>query len=151
MTALDDLGLHVPIWTRPVEVPDPIPFDEDTVHSTYDRAWAERYWHILCQVEKVFDEFRARFTGKASPVQFYWGSFDLATTRYSGRPSDPPPNADTITRFSYTAEQSSLGCRVLAALAEAQAAGCPSIAKTVLTPSLNTVSSLSMSGSASSY
>jgi hypothetical protein len=109
MTALDDLGLHVPIWTRPVEVPDPIPFDEDTVHSTYDPAQAERYWHVLCQVEGIFDEFRARFTGKASPVQFYWGSFDLATTRYSGRPTNPPPNADTITRFSYTAEQSSFG------------------------------------------
>jgi hypothetical protein len=109
MTALDDLGLHVPIWTHPVEVPDPIPFDQDTVHSTYDPARAERYWHVLCEVERIFDEFRARFTGKASPVQFYWGSFDLATTRYSGRPTDPPPNADTITQFSYTAEQSSLG------------------------------------------
>lgn len=109
MTALDDLGLHVPIWTMPVEFPDPIPFDEDTVHSTYDPAQAERYWHVLCQVEGIFDEFRALFTGKASPVQFYWGSFDLATTRFSGRPTEPPPDADTITRFSYTAEQSSLG------------------------------------------
>jgi len=109
MTALDGLGLHVPIWTMPVEVPDPVPFDQDTVHATYDPAQAERYWHVLCQVEGIFDEFRAGFTGKASPVQFYWGSFDLATTRYSGRPTDPPPDADTITRFSYTAEQSSLG------------------------------------------
>ncbi|WP_432827742.1 DUF5996 family protein [Dactylosporangium sp. CA-092794] len=109
MAALDDLGLHVPIWTRPVEVTDPIPFDEDTVHATYDPAQAERYWHVLCQVEGVLDQFRARFTGKASPVQFYWGSFDLATTRYSGRPTDPPPGADIITRLSYTAEQSSLG------------------------------------------
>lgn len=109
MTALDDLGLHVPIWTMPVEVADPIPFDEDTVHATYDPAQVERYWHVLGQVEGIFDEFRALFTGKASPVQFYWGSFDLATTRYSGRPSEPPPGADPITRFSYTAEQSSLG------------------------------------------
>ncbi|GAA4253017.1 DUF5996 family protein [Dactylosporangium darangshiense] len=109
MTALDDLGRPVPIWTRPVEVVDPIPFDKDTVHSTYEPAQVEQYWHVMCQVEGIFDEFRARFTGKASPVQFYWGSFDLATTRYSGRPADPPPNADTITRFSYTAEQSSFG------------------------------------------
>ncbi|GAA2353755.1 DUF5996 family protein [Dactylosporangium salmoneum] len=109
MAALDDLGLHVPIWTVPVEVPDPIPFDQDTVHATYDPAQAERYWHVLSQVEGIFDEFRALFTGKASPVQFYWGSFDLATTRFSGRPTEPPPGADTITRFSYTAEQSSLG------------------------------------------
>ncbi len=109
MTALDDLGLHVPIWSRPVEVPNPIPFDQDTVHSTYDPTQAERYWRVLGQVEEIFDEFRARFTGKASPVQFYWGSFDLAATRYSGRPTDPPPNADTITRFSYTAEQCSIG------------------------------------------
>jgi hypothetical protein len=109
MTALDELGLHVPIWTRPAEVADPIPFDEDTVHSTYNPAQAERYWRVLSQVEGIFDEFRARFTGKASPVQFYWGSFDLATTRYSGRPTEPPSNADAITRYSYTAEQSSLG------------------------------------------
>jgi hypothetical protein len=109
MTALDELGRPVPIWTQPVEVPDPVPFDQDTVHASYEPAQAERYWHVLCQVGGIFEEFRARFIGKASPVQFYWGSFDLATTRYSGRPTDPPPNADVITRFSYTAEQSSFG------------------------------------------
>ncbi|MEV4515532.1 DUF5996 family protein [Dactylosporangium sp. NPDC049525] len=109
MAALGDLGLFVPIWPQPVEVPDPIPFDLDDRHATYDGAQAERYWHVLCQVEAILDEFRARFTGKASPVQFYWGSFDLATTRYSGRPAEPPPGADTITRFSYTAEQSTVG------------------------------------------
>jgi hypothetical protein len=64
---------------------------------------------VLSQVAPIFAEFRARFVGKASPVQFYWGSFDLAATRYSGRPTDPPPNADSITRLSYTAEQSALG------------------------------------------
>ncbi|WP_327003146.1 DUF5996 family protein [Dactylosporangium sp. NBC_01737] len=109
MAALSDLGLFVPIWPQPVEVPDPIPFERDDRHATYDGAQAERYWHVLCQVEAILAEFRARFTGKASPVQFYWGSFDLATTRYSGRPAGPPPDADTITRFSYTAEQSTVG------------------------------------------
>jgi hypothetical protein len=109
MTALDNLGLHVPIWPNPVEVPDPIAFDEDDRHATYDGAQAQRYWHVLRQIGAIFTEFRARFTGKASPVQFYWGSFDLATTRYSGRPTDPPPNADPISRLSYTAEQSTLG------------------------------------------
>jgi hypothetical protein len=109
MRALDDLGLHVQIWPRPVEVLNPIPFDKDDVHATYNGAQAERYWRVMCQVEGIFDEFRSRFTGKASPVQFYWGAFDLAATRYSGRPTDPPPNADSITRLTYTAEQSSVG------------------------------------------
>jgi hypothetical protein len=109
MAALDDLGRPVAIWTRPVEVPDPVPFDEDTVHATYDPAQAERYWRVLCRIGGIFEEFRALFTGKASPVQFYWGSFDLAVTRFSGRPAEPPPDADTITRFSYTAEESSFG------------------------------------------
>jgi hypothetical protein len=109
MAALDDLDLPVPIWPRPVEVPDPIPFGADVRHATYDGARTRRYWHVLRQVEAILAEFRARFTGKASPVQFYWGSFDLATTRYSGRPAGPPPNADSITRYTYTAEQSTVG------------------------------------------
>jgi hypothetical protein len=109
MATLDNLGLHVSIWPKPVEVPDPIPFDDDDRHATFDRAQAQRYWQVLRQIETIFTEFRARFTGKASPVQFYWGSFDLATTRFSGRPADPPPNADPITRFSYTAEQNTIG------------------------------------------
>ena len=109
MAALDGLGLHVGIWPRPVEVPDPIPFDQDDRHATYDTTQAQRYWHVLSQIGPIFAEFRARFVGKASPVQFYWGSFDLAATRYSGRPVDPPPKADSITRLTYTAEQSALG------------------------------------------
>ncbi|GAA0735561.1 hypothetical protein Drose_19545 [Dactylosporangium roseum] len=107
--AFADLGIDVPIWPKPVEVADPIPFDRDDRHATYDPGQVERYWHVLRHVGAVFEEFRARFTGKASPVQFYWGSFDLAATRYSGRPTDPPPNADVITRFSFTAEQSAVG------------------------------------------
>ena len=109
MAALSDLGLSVAIWPTPVEVPDPVPFDKDDRHATYDRRYAERYWHVLRRVESVLAAFRARFTGKASPVQFYWGSFDLATTRYSGRPAVPPPDSNIITRLTYTAEQSTVG------------------------------------------
>jgi hypothetical protein len=109
MAALDDLGMPVPMWPVPVEVPGPIPFDADDRHATYDPARVGRYWDVLRRVATVLAEFRARFTGKASPVQFYWGSFDLAATRYSGRPASPPPDADVITRHSYTAEQSTVG------------------------------------------
>ena len=109
MAALRDLGVDVAIWPHPVEVRDPIPFAEDDVHSTYDGAQVERFFGLLRQVYVVLTEFRARFTGKASPVQFFWGSFDLSATRYSGRPVDPPENADSITRLTYTAEQSAVG------------------------------------------
>jgi hypothetical protein len=109
MAALHDLGVDVAIWPHPVEVFNPIPFAEDDVHSTYDEAQVERFFHLLRQVYAVLTEFRARFTGKASPVQFYWGAFDLAATRYSGRPAEPPPNADSMTRLAATAEQSSVG------------------------------------------
>jgi len=109
MAALHDLGLDVTIWPHPVEVRDPVPFADDDVHSTYDGAQAERFFHVLRQVYDVLTQFRARFTGKASPVQFWWGSFDLSATRYSGRPLEPPANADRITRLTYTAEQSAVG------------------------------------------
>jgi hypothetical protein len=106
---LHDAGVEVTISPKPVEVVDPIPFDEDDRHATYDGTQAQRYWHVLRQIEMIFTEFRARFTGKCSPVQFYWGAFDLSTTRYSGRPAEPPPDANPITRLSFTAEQSELG------------------------------------------
>jgi Family of unknown function (DUF5996) len=109
MAALDGLGLPVRIWPVPVEVPDPVPFAVDDRHATYEAAQVERYWHVLRRIAAILTEFRARFTGKASPVQFYWGSFDLATTRYSGRPAEPPPDGDIIARLTYTAEQSTLG------------------------------------------
>jgi hypothetical protein len=109
MAALRDVGVEVAIWPHPVEVRDPIPFVEDDVHATYDAAQVERFFGMLRQIYAVLTEFRARFTGKASPVQFYWGSFDLSVTRYSGRPADPPENADSITRLTYTAEQSAVG------------------------------------------
>jgi hypothetical protein len=77
---LRDAGIAVKIWKMPVEIPDPIPFDEDRVHGAYDRAAVEKFWRILQTVDAVLQEFRARFTGKSSPVHFFWGSFDLAVT-----------------------------------------------------------------------
>jgi hypothetical protein len=109
MAALLGLGIEVRIWSHPAEVPKPIPFEQDVEHRTYDAAQAQRFWHVLRQVNTVFQEFRARFTGKCSPVHFFWGSFDLAVTRFSGRPANPKPGADRITRLAYNEELSSLG------------------------------------------
>jgi hypothetical protein len=109
MQALHDLDIDVKIWPMPVEIRDPIRFDEDDQHSTYDGAQAQRYWHVARQVEVILNEFRGRFAGKSSPVQLYWGGFDLSVARYSGRPSQPPPEADSITKVSFTAEQSEVG------------------------------------------
>jgi hypothetical protein len=109
MDALRALGVEVRIWTMPVEVPDPIPFDQDDHHATYDPVYAHRFWQILRQVDLIFKEFRGRFTGKSSPVHFFWGSFDLAVTRFSGRPAPPPEGADSITAAGYNAELSSVG------------------------------------------
>jgi len=78
-------GIDVKIWRMPVEVPNPIPFDEDTVHAAYDAEAVERFWRVLLSVDAVFHEFRSEFIGKVSPVHFFWGSFDLAVTRFSGR------------------------------------------------------------------
>ena len=86
MAALAELGLDVKIWTTPVEIPDPIPFEQDRSHASYDAEAAHRFWLILAWVDEVFKEFRTRFIGKLSPVHFCWGSFDLAVTRVSGRP-----------------------------------------------------------------
>jgi hypothetical protein len=106
---LGEIDVVVAIWQVPVEVSDPIPFPEDTIHASYDAEAVSRFWRILTQVDRVFASFRARFTGKCSPVHFFWGSFDLAVTRFSGRPAPPRPDADAITRFSYNAELISLG------------------------------------------
>ncbi len=105
MAALEGLGIHVRFRPVPDEVSDPIPFAEDTVHSAYDRQWASRFFHVLAQADLVLKEHRARFRGRTSPVHFFWGSFDLATTRYSGRPAEPPPGAGLIARRSEDAEQ----------------------------------------------
>ncbi len=107
------LGLEVKIWTTPVEVPDPVPFEKDETHGAYDAEYANRFWRALVQCERVFQKFRSGFAGKCSPVHFFWGSFDLAVTRFSGRraPEHPgtPGVADSITREAYSHEVSSAG------------------------------------------
>jgi hypothetical protein len=109
MEMLRSAGIEVKIWRMPVEVPNPIPFDEDRVHASYDPASVERFWRILLSVEAVFTQFRARFVGKSSPVHFFWGSFDLAVSRFSGRLAPERPGADYITREAYSHEVSSVG------------------------------------------
>ena len=105
MDALGRLGVDVTISPGPSEVPDPIPFAEDRVHHSYEPADARRFFHVLSQVDVVLKEHRSRFTGRCPPVHFFWGSFDLVGTRFSGRPATPPPGADTITRYGGDAEQ----------------------------------------------
>ncbi|HEY2544853.1 MAG TPA: DUF5996 family protein [Candidatus Acidoferrum sp.] len=109
MGALASLGIAVKIWKMPVEIPNPIPFDQDTQHASYDPEYASRFWRILVSCEAIFKEFRARFIGKASPVHFFWGSFDLAATRFSGRRAPERPGADSITREAYSHEAISAG------------------------------------------
>ena len=109
MAMLGEVGCPVHIWPHPVEVPDPIDFEDDTRHATYDADAAHRFWEILRRIDVVFKKFRGRFMGKSSPVHFFWGSFDLAVTRFSGRPAPPRPDADPITRESYNQEVISLG------------------------------------------
>ena len=109
MAAVAELGIDVRIWTTPCEIPDPIPFEQDNTHSAYDPEAAHKFWRILVWVDQIFKEFRAGFQGKASPVHFFWGSFDLAVTRFSGRPAPERPGADSITREAYSHEVSSAG------------------------------------------
>jgi hypothetical protein len=109
MNHLASLGIEVKMWPMPNEVPNPIRFDRDTTHDSYDPQYANRFWRILATVDTVFKEFRARFIGKASPVHFFWGSFDLAATRFSGRRAPERPGADAMTREAYSHEVSSVG------------------------------------------
>jgi Family of unknown function (DUF5996) len=109
MSALAELGVVVKIWTLPCELPDPIPFEQDHLHAAYDPEAVNRFWHILAWVDQVFKEFRKGFLGKVSPVHFFWGSFDLAVTRFSGRVAPERPGADSITREAYSHEVSSAG------------------------------------------
>ena len=109
MELLRSAKIEVKIWRMPVEIPDPIPFDQDRVHASYGRASVEKFWRILLSVDTVFNEFRARFIGKSSPVHFFWGSFDLAVARFSGRRAPERPGADVITREAYSHEVSSVG------------------------------------------
>ncbi|MDT5261296.1 MAG: hypothetical protein QOC61_300 [Acidobacteriota bacterium] len=113
MSQLRSLKLEVEIWTTPVEVENPIAFEQDETHKSYDPDYAGRFWRSLVQANRVFQKFRSGFVGKCSPVHFFWGSFDLAVTRFSGRraPLHPgaPGVADSITREAYSHEVSSAG------------------------------------------
>jgi hypothetical protein len=111
---LADLGLAISIHARPNEVIDAIPFEQDDVHAAYDAEYANRLWRVLSQADRVFKQFRAGFIGKCSPVHVFWGSFDLAVTRFSGRTAPPHPGGiphcpDWITREAYSHEVSSCG------------------------------------------
>jgi hypothetical protein len=103
------MGIAIRVWPMPVEIPDPIRFDQDTVHRSYDPRWAHAFWRALDSMRPVFEEFRARFVGKCSPVHFFWGSFDLALTRFSGRRAPERPGADAMMREAYSHEVISHG------------------------------------------
>jgi hypothetical protein len=114
MRALSELDIDIRIHEMPNELSDPIRFSEDRVHASYDREYAERHWQILFQVHRVFYEFRTSFIGKCSPVHFFWGSFDLAVTRFSGRraplhPGGVPYLPDAVAQEAYSHELSSAG------------------------------------------
>ena len=109
MKTLSDLELPVTINTMPNEIENPIPFDQDEEHRSYDREYANRFWRALVQADRVFKQFRARFIGKCSPVHFFWGSFDLAVTRFSGKRAPERPGVDPITREAYSHEVISAG------------------------------------------
>jgi hypothetical protein len=114
ISTLSAIGIEVRIWKMPQEVTEPILFDQDRKHAAYDPEYAERLWRILLQADRVMTAFRSRFIGKCSPVHFFWGSFDLAVTRFSGRPAPEHPGgvpnmADWVTREAYSHEVSSCG------------------------------------------
>jgi uncharacterized protein DUF5996 len=114
MTRLQQLGIAVHIWTMPNEIENAAAFDQDRDNASYDPAWVQRFWQALLQSDRVLKQFRARFIGKVSPVHFFWGSFDLAVTRFSGRTAPPPagktPNvAGWVMQEAYSHEVSSCG------------------------------------------
>ncbi|MFF5257773.1 DUF5996 family protein [Actinomadura viridis] len=114
MGLLDELGLHTEIWPVPVELPDAVPFEEDDVHGRYDPGQARRFWRLLVEAQRVFEEFKTRFVGKASPVHLFWGALDLATTRFSGRGAPPHPGGAPncgphVMHEAYSHELSSCG------------------------------------------
>jgi hypothetical protein len=114
MIALRELGIESPIKTMPCEIADCIPFEQDTVHAAYDADYANRFWRVLLAAQEVFAHFRTGFLGKTSPVHFFWGSFDLAVTRFSGRPAPRHPGGvphlpNAVAREAYSHEVSSAG------------------------------------------
>lgn len=108
MDALQAMGLAVRIWPVAVEIPTPVRLDEDTAHASYDAVWAQRFWRILVQVDRLFSAWRCEYQGKSSPVNFFWGSFDLAVTRFSGRRA-PPREGPAFQREAYSHEVISHG------------------------------------------
>jgi hypothetical protein len=111
---LRGLGIDAHVWTMPCEIADAVRFEDDHSHAAYDAAYAQRFWRVLMQTHGVFSAFRARFLGKVSPVHFFWGSFDLAVTRFSGRAAPPHPGvapntANWVMREAYSHEVSSCG------------------------------------------
>ncbi len=114
VVSLADLGISVRIHTMPNEIPDAVPFDQDTVHKSYDPDYAHRFWRVLLAANEVFAKFRTGFLGKVSPVHFFWGSFDLAVTRFSGRvapkhPGGVPHLPNAVAQEAYSHEVSSAG------------------------------------------
>jgi hypothetical protein len=114
LSALDELGIPAQISDMPCEIPGAIPFRRDRVHGAYEAEYARRFWRVLVQVDRVFKQFRTGFIGKASPVHFFWGSFDMAVTRFSGRRAPPHPGgvpgvSDAVMRDAYSHEVSSAG------------------------------------------
>lgn len=124
MQALHGLGIDMKIFTRPVEVEEAIRFEDDEQHAAYDAERVNRYWRALVQIDRVFKTFRGRFAGKVSPVHFFWGAFDLAVTRFSGRsaplhPGGAPNCADWVMQEAYSHELASAGFWPGAGLGEA--------------------------------
>jgi hypothetical protein len=107
--ALATLGVRAKLWPMPVEVEHPIRFTEDEVHAAYDPVYTHRWWTALAQIDEVFRQFRGEFLGKSSPSHFFWGSFDLVVTRFSGRRAPERPGADAVTREAYSHEVISAG------------------------------------------
>jgi len=109
MAALGALGIEANLNTRPQQFKDPIPFEQDHQHTAYDPVYVDRWWRILTQVGGVMERYRTGFSGKSSPVQFYWGDFDLCQTRFSGKPSEPPKGANRRGRFTEDEENVTTG------------------------------------------
>lgn len=109
LLALEELGIAVKIWGMPVEIPNPVRFSLDEEHCSYDAEAVQNWWRVLIACERVFTEFRSRFQGKCSPVHLFWGSMDLAVTRFSGCRAPERPGADAVTREAYSHEVSSAG------------------------------------------
>lgn len=109
LDVLKSLGVNVAIQSMPCELQNPIAFPDDTIHSSYDPEYVQRFWRILLRTTAIFQQFSSKFIGKVSPAHFFWGSFDLAVTRFSGRPAPPRPGADAIQREAYSHEVISAG------------------------------------------